>query len=98
MPRETIYDEIQGLSMRLTFNEEKHTEEGMKYQPLTVMAFADAVTDDNGRRRVSAKEEIGDLQDAPLTLKQIYNNVPAALQNILKTLILDALNEDVSNK
>jgi hypothetical protein len=100
MAKQTQYDDVKNILLVVRFNEPAG-EAGQKYQPVIIEARCEALTTEGAVRNVVSKTLIGAVQDAPLTLRQIYINVNKTtvgglLANILKEAILDALNIDPS--
>ena len=101
MPKQTQYEEVKNLMLVVSFNkEERNLSTGMiEYVPVFIEARGDAITTEGGNAQFSKELKLGDLSETKLTNKQIYtkvNNFNSQLGALLKDLVLDVLNEDVS--
>lgn len=101
--KQTTYTDITNLRIDFEFNLPETDAEGVtKYRPLTIRTQGQAITSDGGKKDVINLATVGQLQDVPMTAKQIYSaignvtNMHVRLQNAIKALYLDAINDDVS--
>lgn len=93
MARTTTYSDIKNLIIVVSFNRPAG-EHGQQIRPVVV-------ADEGAVRNITSTSEIGALQDAPLTLKQIYTNINKStvgpiLAEVLKTAVLEAISTDVT--
>ena len=105
----TNYSKINNLLLVVSFNQP--TDNPLDTQPIKIEARVEAITDEGAVRNVSKTLNVGAVrnvsktlnvgavQNTKLTNKEIYTKVKAfnaPLANLLKSAILEALNEDVS--
>lgn len=100
MSKVTSYETVKNILIVASFNQPVDVNGVQKYQTV-IEVRADTLITEGAVRGVIAKTTVGTATDIPRTNKQIYNQINSTqtggiLAGILKTAIIDAINENVS--